>query len=120
MSRPFTVHGTKFCLGAFVFLRDRDRPVNLLLLRKHILSVNNAKGNESEPVSMINHYRSDISIVLHNSVPFLLFTVREFYARAIELKESLLEAWSKYSLESRRDSCSTNARQGRPVIENLC
>jgi hypothetical protein len=59
---------------------------------------------------MINHYRSDISIALHNSAPFLLFTLREFYARAIELKESLLETWSKYSLESRRDSGSANAR----------
>jgi hypothetical protein len=33
---------------------------------------------------MINQHRSDIPIVLYNSVPFILSTAREFYARAIE------------------------------------
>ncbi|KAH9996406.1 CHAT domain-containing protein [Russula compacta] len=80
------------------------------------------------PVIVINHcrYRSDIIIVLHDSAPVLIPTAPEFYARTAGLKESLLEARTKYALESKHYESSLcfvleelHELVGRPVMEKL-
>ena len=80
------------------------------------------------PVIMINHchFRCDIIIVLGDSSPVLLPTAEDFYTRTITLKKSLLEARSKYTLDSvRYQGTLRDVLQelyelvGRPVIEEL-
>ena len=80
------------------------------------------------PVVIINHcgLRSDILIVLKDSAPVLIPTSKDFYTRAIALKQSLLETRTKYSLDSgRHQDVLRDVLQdlyelvGRPVIEEL-
>ncbi|KAH9952665.1 CHAT domain-containing protein [Russula dissimulans] len=80
------------------------------------------------PVIIINHCRprSDILIVLHDSPPVLIPTAKDFFTRAAELKQSLLETRTKYPLESMHyeDALRFVLQElyklvGRPVIGKL-
>ncbi|KAI0248458.1 CHAT domain-containing protein [Lactifluus subvellereus] len=57
---------------------------------------------ERGPVIIVNHceWRSDILIVLHHSPPFLITTPEDFYNRANELVDRLLDTRKKHRLES--------------------
>ncbi|KAI0248477.1 CHAT domain-containing protein [Lactifluus subvellereus] len=57
---------------------------------------------ERGPVIIVNHceWRSDILIVLHHSPPFLITTRKDFYNRANELVDRLLDTRKKHRLES--------------------
>jgi CHAT domain-containing protein len=79
------------------------------------------------PVIIINHcrWRCDIVIILHNSPPSLITTPSNFYARANELQDQLLEARKK-GLDSNKyeDALRSVLKDlyelvGRPVIERL-
>jgi len=80
------------------------------------------------PVIIVNHskWRCDILIVLHHTHPSLITTPDNFYGRAIELRNQLVHARTKYVLESRRYQRelrfvleSLHELVGRPVIEEL-
>ncbi|KAH9956709.1 CHAT domain-containing protein [Russula dissimulans] len=80
------------------------------------------------PVIIINHcrFRSDILIVLHDSPPVLIPTAEDFFDRAAELKQLLLDTRTIYSLGSvAYDRALRFVLQelyelvGRPVIEKL-
>lgn len=79
------------------------------------------------PVLIINHcrWRSDILIILHNSPPSLIPTADDFYDRANNLRDLLLDA-RKEGLDSNRyeDALSSVLKGlyelvGRPVIQRL-
>ncbi|KAI9452971.1 CHAT domain-containing protein [Lactarius psammicola] len=82
----------------------------------------------SGPVIIINHsiWRSDILILLHNTSPSLIPTPHDFYRRAGELKDKLLDARNKFGPDS-NDYNQTLAHilaelydlVGRPVIDRL-
>ncbi|KAI0248467.1 CHAT domain-containing protein [Lactifluus subvellereus] len=57
---------------------------------------------ERGPVIIVNHckWRSDILIVLHHSPPFPITTPKDFYNRANELVDRLLDTRKKHRLES--------------------
>ncbi|KAH9953264.1 CHAT domain-containing protein, partial [Russula dissimulans] len=80
------------------------------------------------PVIIINHcrFRSDILIVLHDSPPILIPTAEDFFTRAAELKQLLLETRTKFSPGSidyeralRFVLHELYELVGRPVIEKL-
>ncbi|KAI0248471.1 CHAT domain-containing protein [Lactifluus subvellereus] len=80
------------------------------------------------PVIIVNHctWRSDILIVLHHSPPFLITTPKDFYNRANELVDRLLDTRKKHRLESlqyRRTLHSVLKELyelvGQPVISKL-
>ena len=82
----------------------------------------------SGPVVIVNHsiWRSDILILLHNASPSLIPTPTDFYERAIELKDKLLDSRVKDGLDSReydRTLASVLAELhelvGKPVIDRL-
>jgi CHAT domain-containing protein len=79
------------------------------------------------PVIMINHceWRSDVIILLNDSPPSLIPTADNFYARAGDLKDQLLEA-RKEGLDSKEyeDALTSVLKTlydlvGRPVIQRL-
>jgi CHAT domain-containing protein len=79
------------------------------------------------PILIINHcrWRSDILIILHNSPPSLIPTADDFYDRANNLRDLLLDA-RKEGLDSNQyeDALSTVLKGlyelvGRPVIQRL-
>ncbi|KAH9956725.1 CHAT domain-containing protein [Russula dissimulans] len=80
------------------------------------------------PVIIINHcaFRPDILIILRDSAPVLIPTHMDFFTRAAELKQLLLETRTKFSLDSidyERALCfvlqGLHNLVGRPVIEKL-
>ncbi|KAH9952668.1 CHAT domain-containing protein [Russula dissimulans] len=80
------------------------------------------------PVILINHcrYRCDILIILRDSAPVLIPTHEDFFTRAAELKQLLLENRTKFSLDSidyeralRFVLQELYNLVGRPVIEKL-
>ncbi|KAH9956730.1 CHAT domain-containing protein [Russula dissimulans] len=80
------------------------------------------------PVIIINHchFRSDILIILRDSAPVLIPTHGDFFTRAAQLKQLLLETRTKYRLESMRyeDALRFVLQElykfvGRPVIGKL-
>ena len=79
------------------------------------------------PVIIINHsrWRSDIIILLHNAPPSLIPTSDDFYVRATELQDQLLEGRMKgvYSSDYEHHLCSVLQQLyelvGQPVIRRL-
>ena len=80
------------------------------------------------PVIIINHcgWRSDILIVLHGTGPFLITTPKDFYDRAIELRNQLVITRKKHPLESKQYQRalqyvlkSLYELVGQPVIKEL-
>jgi hypothetical protein len=80
------------------------------------------------PVIIINHskHRSDILVLLHDSPPSLITTTADFYDRAIELRDRLINTRKRHCLESKQ--YQHNLRSvlqgfydlvGRPVLEEL-
>ena len=83
----------------------------------------------SGPVIIINHsiWRSDILIILHDSLPSLIQTPDDFFVRAKALKNALLNARNEHRPDSERYN-QTLAHVlaelydlvGKPVIDRLC
>jgi len=80
------------------------------------------------PVIIVNHskWRCDILIVLHHTQPSLITTPDDFYGRAIELRNRLVQARNNNPLESRQYQRalqfvlkSLHELVGRPVIKEL-
>ncbi|KAI9509688.1 CHAT domain-containing protein [Russula earlei] len=80
------------------------------------------------PVVIINHseWRSDILILLHNASPSLIPTSKDFYYRAIELRNRLTTSRIKHGLDSKNYERVLSSvlgglydLVGRPVIERL-
>jgi CHAT domain-containing protein len=80
------------------------------------------------PVIIINHseWRSDILILLHDSPPSVITTTDDFYHRAIELSDRLLNTRKQHRLESKQYQHALRyvlqglyELVGRPVIEEL-
>jgi CHAT domain-containing protein len=80
------------------------------------------------PVIIINHsqWRSDILILLHNSPPSLITTTNDFYQRAIELSDRLVNTRKQHRLESKQYQHALRSvleglyeLVGRPVIDEL-
>jgi CHAT domain-containing protein len=80
------------------------------------------------PVIVINHckWRSDIIIILHDSLPSLITTSHTFFGRANELKEQLLERRQSFGSDSKtyrhtltRVLNNLYELVGKPVIKRL-
>jgi CHAT domain-containing protein len=80
------------------------------------------------PVVIINHsmWRSDILILLHDSPPSIITTASDFYHRAIELRDRLVNTRNQHRLESKQYQHTLRyvlqalyELIGRPVIEEL-
>jgi CHAT domain-containing protein len=80
------------------------------------------------PVIIINHseWRSDILILLHDSPPSVIMTTDDFYHRAIELSDRLVNTRKQHRLESKQYQHALRyvlqdlyELVGRPVIEEL-
>jgi CHAT domain-containing protein len=80
------------------------------------------------PVIIVNHceYRSDILIVLHRSPPSLITTADDFYNKANELANLLLDTRKKYLLESLQYQRALRSALkklyelvGKPIINRL-
>ena len=80
------------------------------------------------PVIIINHskWHSDILILLHDSPPSVITTTSDFYHRAIELNDRLLNNRKQHRLESKQYQHALRyvlhdlyELVGRPVIEEL-
>ena len=82
----------------------------------------------SGPIVIINHskWRSDILILLYDSLPLVITMPDNFYDRAIELRDRLVNTRNQHRLESKQyqhalRSVLENLYElvGRPVIEEL-
>ena len=80
------------------------------------------------PIIIINHskWRSDILILLYDSLPLIITMPDDFYDRAIELRDRLVKTRNQHRLESKQyqhalRSVLENLYKlvGRPVIEEL-
>jgi CHAT domain-containing protein len=80
------------------------------------------------PVIIVNHckYRSDILIVFHDSPPSLITTADDFYSKANELANRLLDTRKNYRLESRQYQRALRSALkdlyelvGKPIINRL-
>jgi CHAT domain-containing protein len=80
------------------------------------------------PVIIINHseWRSDILILLHDSPPSVITTNNDFYHRAIELSDRLVNTRKQHRLESKQYQHALRSvleglyeLVGRPVINEL-
>jgi len=115
-------------------LDDRDKLISQIRARKGLESFlkpptfdNLRSAAVRGPVIVINHcrWRSDIIILLHDSLPSLIPTANDFYDRANKLRDQLLGARKKVldSVEY-EDALRSVLKElyelvGRPVIQRL-